>query len=42
LGTYATATELRRIEIGNYSVGDVDGSIIEEDKVLEELQNAKR
>jgi tRNA pseudouridine55 synthase len=42
LGTYATATELRRTNIGNYSVEDVDGSIIGVDKVLEELENEKR
>ena len=42
LGTYATATELRRTEIGNYSVEDADGSIIEVDKVLKELRNEQR
>jgi len=39
LGTYATATELRRTEIGEFSVEDIDGSIIEVDKVLEILEN---
>jgi tRNA pseudouridine55 synthase len=39
LGTYATATELRRTDIGGFSVEDVDGSIIEVDKVLEILDN---
>ena len=39
LGTYATATELRRTEIGSFSIDDVDGSIIEIDKVLEILDN---
>jgi tRNA pseudouridine55 synthase len=37
LGTYATATELRRTEIGSFSVEDVNGSIIEVDKVKEIL-----
>lgn len=39
LGTYATATELRRTDIGGFSVDEVDGSIIEVDKVLEILDN---
>jgi tRNA pseudouridine55 synthase len=39
LGTYATATELRRTQIGKFSVEDVDGSIIEIDKVKEILNN---
>jgi len=39
LGTYATATELRRTEIGSFSIDDVDGSIIKVDKVLEILDN---
>jgi tRNA pseudouridine55 synthase len=37
LGTYATATELRRTEIGSFSIKDVNGSIIEVDKVKEIL-----
>jgi tRNA pseudouridine55 synthase len=39
LGTYATAIELRRTQIGEFSVEDVDGSIIEVDKVKEILNN---
>lgn len=39
LGTYATATELRRINIGNFLVEDAGGSIIGLDKVLEILDN---
>jgi tRNA pseudouridine55 synthase len=39
LGTYGTATDLRRTQIGEFSVEDVDGSIIEVDKVLEILEN---
>lgn len=39
LGTYATATNLRRTQIGEFSVDDVDGSIIEVDKVKEFLNN---
>jgi len=39
LGTYATATDLRRTQIGKFSVEDVDGSIIEIDKVKEILDN---
>ncbi len=39
LGTYATATDLRRTEIGEFSVDDVDGSIIEIDKVKKILGN---
>jgi tRNA pseudouridine55 synthase len=37
LGTYATATELTRTQIGPFSIEDVDGSIIEIDKVLEKI-----
>jgi tRNA U55 pseudouridine synthase TruB len=33
LGTYATATDLRRTQIGPFSIKDVDGSIIRVDKV---------
>jgi tRNA pseudouridine55 synthase len=33
LGTYATATDLRRTQIGPFSIKDVDGSIIGVDKV---------
>jgi len=39
LGTYGTATNLRRTQIGEFSVDDVDGSIIEVDKVKEFLNN---
>jgi tRNA pseudouridine55 synthase len=42
LGTYATATELRRTDIGSFSVVDADGSIIEVDKVLEILDDGER
>jgi tRNA pseudouridine55 synthase len=42
LGTYATATDLRRTDIGHFSVKDADGSIIEIDKVLEILDNEER
>jgi tRNA pseudouridine55 synthase len=41
LGTYATATDLRRTHIGPFRIEDVDGSIIEVDKVLKML-NGKR
>jgi tRNA pseudouridine55 synthase len=37
LGTYATAVDLRRTEIGPFSLNDVDGSIIEVDKVISML-----
>lgn len=39
LKTHATATDLRRTQIGDFSVEDVDGNIIEIDKVLEILNN---
>jgi tRNA pseudouridine55 synthase len=42
LGTYATATELRRMEIGPFSVKEAEGSIIEVDKVLKILENEER
>jgi tRNA pseudouridine55 synthase len=42
LGTYATATDLRRTDIGPFSVKNADGSIIEIDKVLEILDNEER
>jgi tRNA pseudouridine55 synthase len=41
LGTYATATDLRRTQMGPFRIEDVDGSIIEVDKVLKML-NGKR
>lgn len=41
LGTYATATELRRTDIGSFSVEEVDGSIIEVDKVKEILDEER-
>ncbi|MDD3474569.1 MAG: tRNA pseudouridine(55) synthase TruB [Candidatus Dojkabacteria bacterium] len=37
LDTYATATALRRTKIGNFSVDDIDSSIISVDKVLNML-----
>jgi tRNA pseudouridine55 synthase len=37
LGTYATATTLRRVRIGRFSISDVDGSIMGVDKVLKIL-----
>lgn len=37
LGTYATATNLRRTRIGQFSVEDINGSIISVDKVLKIL-----
>jgi len=42
LGTYATSTELRRTEIGPFSVKQAGGSIIEINKVLKILENEKR
>ena len=42
LGTYATATELRRTEIGPFSVNNAGGSIIKVDKVLTILRNEER
>lgn len=42
LGTYATATQLRRTDIGPFSVKDTGGSIIEVDKILEILDNEER
>lgn len=37
LGTYATAIELRRVQIGRFRIEDANGSIIEVDKVLKRL-----
>ncbi|MCK9415077.1 MAG: tRNA pseudouridine(55) synthase TruB [Candidatus Dojkabacteria bacterium] len=37
LGTYATAIELRRVQIGRFRIEDANGSIIEVDKVLKML-----
>lgn len=42
LGAYATATDLRRTDIGPFSLKNADGSIIEVDKVLEILENEQR
>ena len=39
LGTYATATELRRTGIGSFSLEDSGGSMIEVDKVIDILNN---
>jgi tRNA pseudouridine55 synthase len=41
LGTYATATDLRRTQIGPFRIEDVDGSIIEVDKVLKILDGER-
>jgi tRNA pseudouridine55 synthase len=41
LGTYATATDLRRTQIGPFSIEDVDSSIIDVDKVLEILDEKR-
>jgi tRNA pseudouridine55 synthase len=41
LGTYATATDLRRVRIGPFSVEDVDGSIIAIDKVKKILNEER-
>jgi tRNA pseudouridine55 synthase len=41
LGTYATATDLRRTQIGSFSIEDVDSSIIGIDKVLEILDEER-
>jgi tRNA pseudouridine55 synthase len=41
LGTYATATDLRRTQIGPFRVEDVDGSIIKVDKVLKILDGKR-
>jgi tRNA U55 pseudouridine synthase TruB len=41
LGTYATATDLRRTQIGTFSVEDVDSSIMGIDKVLEILNEER-
>lgn len=42
LGTYATAKELRRLEIGPFSVEYAGSSIIEIDKVKELINNEQR
>ncbi|MCD4811686.1 tRNA pseudouridine(55) synthase TruB [bacterium] len=39
LGTYATAVELRRLNIGKFSVEDVGSSIMGVDKVIEMINN---
>jgi tRNA pseudouridine55 synthase len=39
LKTYATAKELRRLSIGNFSVNEAGSSIIEVDKVIERIEN---
>jgi tRNA pseudouridine55 synthase len=41
LGSYATATELRRTQIGPFDVKDVDDSIMELDKVLKILDGKR-
>jgi tRNA U55 pseudouridine synthase TruB len=41
LGTYATATDLRRTQIGPFSLEDVDGSIIAIDKVKKILNEER-
>jgi len=41
LGTYATACELRRTQIGSFGIDDVNGSIIEVDKVLKILDEQR-
>jgi tRNA pseudouridine55 synthase len=41
LGTYATATDLRRTQIGPFSIEDVDSSILDVDKVLEILDEKR-